>query len=198
MNLGVPEQIQSAIQEAAERMGGLDILVTNAGGPPTGDVRDISDDVWVRSFELTVLSVIRLVHAAEPYLLKSNGPRIAAIVSSSVKQPIDRLAVSNVLRPSVAALIKHLSGELAPHILINGVAPGRIRTERVQTIDEERAKRQEITVQQQVEQTVKNIPVGRYGEPEELARVVGFLTSTDNTYVTGQVIMVDGGMVRAL
>lgn len=195
-NAGGPEAMVAA---TVERFNRLDILVCNAGGPPGGDFMDLDDHAWAQAFELTLMSVIRLVRAAIPHFERAGGGRIVNVASSSIRQPIPGLVLSNVYRPALAGLFKHLSAELASRgILVNTVAPGRIATERVESIDRARAARKGVTPEEVRRQVEATIPLGRYGEPEEFARVVAFLASGANTYVTGQSIIVDGGMVRSI
>lgn len=187
------------VERTVSELGRLDALVTNAGGPPGGAFMDLDDSAWEHSFQLTLMSVVRLVRAAVPHMERVGGGRIVNIGSSSIKQPIPFLTLSNVFRPGVYALFKQLSAELAPkNILLNTVSPGRIGTERVHSLDEAAAQRQGKTVEDIRRAAEAQIPLGRYGKPEELGRVVAFLVSGANTYVTGQHVLVDGGMVRAL
>lgn len=192
-------QCRDVVEQTVAAYGRLDALVTNAGGPPGGQFMDLDDEHWETAFQLTLMSVVRLVRAAVPHMQKGGGGRIVNIGSSSVKQPIPHLVLSNVFRPGLHGLFKHLSRELAPYgILINTVSPGRIRTERVMSLDAAKAQREGTTPEEVRRRAEAEIPLGRYGEPEELGRVVAFLVSGANTYVTGQHILVDGGMVTAL
>jgi 3-oxoacyl-[acyl-carrier protein] reductase len=192
------EDIHNAIQKAAAETGGLDVLVTNAGGPPSGFFSDMEDADWMKGFELSLLSTIRLIREAVP-LLQSGGGRIVNIASSSIKQPIAGLILSNVFRAGVQSLTKSLASELAKDgILINTVAPGRIATERITELDRKRAEKQNRTFEEIQAEANEQIPLGRIGTPEEFARMVVFYGSFANTYVTGQSMLVDGGMIKAL
>lgn len=194
-----PEAGARLVKAVLGELGRLDILVCNAGGPPPGDFLSVTEEAWLKAFDLTLMSVIRLVRAAVPAMEQAGGGRIVNIASSSVKQPIPGLVISNVYRPALAGLFKHLSAELAPRgILVNTVAPGRIATERVRSLDEAAAKRAGITPAEARQRSEAAIPLGRYGEPHEFGRVVAFLASGSNTYVTGQQILVDGGMIKAI
>ncbi|MBM4764334.1 SDR family oxidoreductase [Bacillus sp. B15-48] len=190
--------IKDLIATAIDTYGGIDILVNNAGGPPAGKFEAISDDEWQQAFELNLLSYIRLIREALPYL-KINGGRIINIASSSIKEPIPGLVLSNTLRTGIVGLTKTLSEELAQYnILINTVAPGRFGTDRVKHLDDVTAKQLNVS-REQVEQKAKNsIPLKRYGEPEEFAKVVVFLSSSANSYMTGSSFLVDGGMVKSI
>lgn len=191
--------IDSLMERTVERFGGLDVLVTNAGGPPGGTFDDFEDDVWERAFQSNLLNVVRLIRAALPHLRYRGGGRILNITSTSIKQPIEGLILSNTFRAGIQGLAKTLAVELAPdNILINTVAPGRIDTDRVRELDAARAQANDTTVEQVRSLHEQNIPLGRYGTPEEFAKVVVFLGSQANTYVTGSSLLIDGGMVRAL
>lgn len=191
--------LERAVAETVNRHGGLDILVTNAGGPRPGTFDELSDDDWERGFQLTVMSTVRLVRLALPYMRKRGGGRIVALTSSSTKVPIVNLMLSNSLRLAVVGLMKTLSNELGPDgILVNCVAPGRIGTERVGELDADRARRLGITQDQVKASYVQQIALGRYGDPLEFGRAVAFLASFANTYVTGTTFLVDGGYVKAI
>lgn len=199
MDVNDATQIQSAIAQVIERTSRLDVLVTNAGGPPGGTFADMADEHWQQAFEQNLLSTIRLIRAALPALQADGGGRIVNIASSSVKQPIDGLILSNVFRAGIQALTKTLSSEYGHKgILINTVAPGRIATDRILELDSKRAADQQISVEQLQAQATAQIPLGRMGTPEEFARMVVFYGSFANTYVTGQSLIVDGGTIRAL
>jgi 3-oxoacyl-[acyl-carrier protein] reductase len=192
------EDIQALVQNAVEGLGGIDILVNNAGGPPAGTFTDMSDEQWQQSFELNLLSYIRTIRESLPYLKKQGG-KIVNIASSSIKEPIPGLILSNTFRTAIVGLAKTLSVELASdNILINTVGPGKIATDRVEHLDKVRAEEQGITQEQMEEQAKKQIPLGRYGKPEEFAKFVTFLVSGANTYITGQAYLVDGGMVKSI
>ncbi|WP_010192380.1 SDR family oxidoreductase [Bacillus sp. m3-13] len=193
-----PTQIKSAVNHAVDTYGRLDILVNNAGGPPAGSFEQITDEQWKQAFELNLLSYIRTIREALPHL-KKNGGKIINIASSSIKEPIPGLLLSNTFRTGIVGLTKTLAGELAgDNILINTVAPGRIATDRVAFLDEVNAKKQGITKTEMEEKVKAGIPLGRYGKPEEFAKVVTFLVSDANSYMTGSSFLVDGGMVKSI
>jgi 3-oxoacyl-[acyl-carrier protein] reductase len=186
-----------AVAAAVERLGGLDGLVVNTGGPPGGAFAAVDDATWQRAIEGTLYSAFRLIRESLPHLREGRDPAIVVILSSSVREPIPALITSNVLRPGLAGLIKSLVTEIAP-IRINGVAPGRFRTERVRSLDEARAAQTGVTLADVEAQTEARIPLGRYGDPDELGRVVAFLLSPAASYLDGVILPVDGGMIRSL
>ena len=194
------DQIQRWADRTIERFGGVDILVTNAGGPPPGVWEDFQkDEDWQKAFELSFLSVVRLIRAVLPSMRQRGGGRILSIQSSSVKAPIGNLILSNAIRPGVVGLYKTLSRELADdNILLNVVAPGRIYTDRLKSGIAHRAQRKGISEEQEVEETTRDIPLKRFGTPDEFADMVVFLASARASYVTGSTIAVDGGVLQSL
>lgn len=193
------EDIENLVRRTAERFGGVDVLVTNTGGPPAGNFGDFEDEDWTAAFDLILLSLIRAVRETLPHMRERGGGRIVNVASSSIKQPIEGLILSNTFRAGIVGLAKSLSAELAPDgILVNTIGPGRISTERSAAIDAKNAEARGIPVEEVREKIESSIPLGRYGTPEEFAKVAAFLASPANSYVTGQAILVDGGMVRAL
>jgi 3-oxoacyl-[acyl-carrier protein] reductase len=179
-----------------DKLGGLDGILINAGGPPPGEVLGITDEQWTQSFELLIGGPIRILRALTPKI-EGDGS-VLFITSSSVRQPIPNLDTSNVLRPGVAAMAKVLARELGPRIRVNSLAPGRFDTDRVRTLDKRRAEAQGISVEQQVAQMSKTIPLGRYGEPEEMGRIGAFLLSPAASYLSGISVQADGAMVTAI
>jgi 3-oxoacyl-[acyl-carrier protein] reductase len=196
-DLSSPDGPSLAVQAAVRALGGLDGLVVNTGGPPGGTFATVDDAIWERAIAGTLQSTIRLIREALPHLRDGRDPAIVIVLSSSVREPIPALITSNVLRPGLAGLIKSLVGEIAP-IRINGVAPGRFDTERVRTLDVARAAETGSTVEDVQAQTRARIPLGRYGDPDELGRVVAFLLSSAASYLDGVIMPVDGGMIRSL
>lgn len=187
----------AAVFEAVGALGGLDLLVANTGGPPAGDFEALDEAAWTLAIDGVLLSVLRLIRAALPHLREGRDPAILINLSSSVREPIPMLTASNVLRPGLAGLIKSLTAEIAP-IRINGLAPGRISTDRIAYLDDRRAKAANTTVAEIQRQMEARIPLGRYGDIAEIGRVGAFLLSPAASYVTGAIVPVDGGMVRAL
>jgi len=193
-DLGTAEGID-AVVAAAKALGGLDGLLVNSGGPPPGDVLDVDDDKWAAAFQVLIGGPIRLIRALRPELRE--GASIVFVTSSSVRTPIQGLDTSNVIRPGVAALVKCLAIELAPHVRVNSVLPGRLDTERVHFLDEQRAAAGNREYGEQRRLMEETIPFGRYGDPAELGRVAAFLLSPAASYVTGAAVNVDGGYLRA-
>lgn len=196
-DVGRAEEIKALIDEIGKRYGRLDVLITNAGGPPSGKFQDFDDGDWEDAFVRNFLSVVRLIRGSLPWM--SEGGRVVALASSSVRQPIPGLILSNTMRAGVASLIKTLAEELAGQgILLNTVCPGRIATDRLIELDSIQAQNLGVSQEEVRKKIEAAIPLKRYGEPEEFARAVVFLASWANTYITGQVLLVDGGLVRAL
>ena len=193
------EDIQRLVGETASKFGGIDVLVTNSGGPPAGGFEDLDEEDWRYAFELNLMSLVRLIRNSLPHLRERGGGRIVIIASSSIKQPIENLTLSNTFRAGISGLAKSLSSELASDgVLINALGPGRISTDRSSSLDEARAEALGVPVEEVRADFASRIPLGRYGTPEEFAKVAAFLSSPENSYVTGQSLLVDGGMVRAL
>ncbi|GMA47184.1 SDR family oxidoreductase [Tetragenococcus muriaticus] len=192
------ESIAAAVKTTREIFGSISILVNNSGGPPAGSFEDFEDEDWQKAFELTLLSYIRVIRMVLPDL-KENKGRILNNTSSSTKEPIDGLTLSNVFRVGILGLAKTLSQELAEDdILVNTIGPGRIQTKRVDKLDQANAKKKAETKEAIQAANLSTIPMGRYGKPEEFAKVATFLVSGANSYLTGQNLLVDGGKVKAV
>jgi 3-oxoacyl-[acyl-carrier protein] reductase len=197
VDLSAPDGPAQAVRDAVAALGGLDGLLVNSGGPPPGTFAEADDEAWEKAIHGTLLSAIHVIREALPHLREGRDPSIAVILSSSVREPIPALVTSNVLRPGLAGLIKSLVPEIAP-IRINGLAPGRFGTARIRQLDTKRAADAGTTIEEIERQIIGRIPLGRYGDPDELGRVAAFLLSPAASYLTGVIISVDGGMIRSL
>ncbi|MFQ3658029.1 MAG: SDR family oxidoreductase [Anaerolineae bacterium] len=193
-----PEAVKRLITNAVEMLGGLDVLVINAGGPPAGTFETFDLGVWSQAINLTLLSAVSLVQAALPALKQSQIPAVLAVVSISVKQPVDNLTLSNVIRPAVVGLMKTLSLELGGYgIRFNSLLPGTIHTGRIDQLMAARAARSGSTPEGELAKVSSTIPLGRVGQPAEFANVAVFLCSPAASYVNGVALPVDGGALRA-
>ncbi len=202
--VGVPgdvadrDAVYRMIAWAAERLGGLDILVTNAGGPPPGTFATVQPEEYERAFSLTFMSAVHLIQAALPHLRQSKRAAILTITSVSVKQPVANLILSNSVRMAVVGLTKSLANELGPlGIRVNSILPGYTRTERVTQLMENRAREEGISLAEAYARQAASSPLGRIGEPGEFANVAAFLCSPAAGYVHGAMIPVDGGSIAA-
>ncbi|MDK8181925.1 SDR family oxidoreductase [Paenibacillus sp. UMB4589-SE434] len=193
------EHIERIVASTMEQRGRIDILINNCGGPSPGTFDQLSDEAWQQGFELTLLSYVRSIRAVLPYMRKQQFGRIVNMTSSTHKQPIESLMLSSTFRVGVLGLAKTLAPDLArDQILINTVGPGRYATDRVIQLDRLAANHEGVD-QSFIEDREKAlIPMGRYGQPEEMGRLIAFLASPTNSYMTGQAFLVDGGAVRAL
>ena len=203
--LAVAADVQSAAeiahwhQATLDRFEGIDLLFTNSGGPPPGASLSFDDGAWQRAFELLVLSAVRMIRLAVPSMAMRGGGSILLPTSSSVKEPITNLALSNILRAAVSSLSKTLASELAANrIRVNQLVPGRIDTDRLKELDEANSKRQGIPVEEQQKRMVATIPMSRYGDSQEFANAAVFLLSDAASYITGATLQVDGGMIRSV
>jgi 3-oxoacyl-[acyl-carrier protein] reductase len=202
--LGVPVDVRAPGDlarwhaDTVSRFGGVDLLFVNTGGPPAGPALSFDDDAWKATFELLVLSAIRMIRLAVPSMKMRGGGAILLSTSTAVKEPVPNLALSNVVRSSVAAMTKTLSNELAGDgIRVNHLLPGRIDTDRIKELDAGRAKASGTTPEAVKAQLEAGIPLRRYGRPDEFAGAAVFLLSDAARYITGASLQVDGGLVRA-
>ncbi len=186
------------VDNAVEMLGGLDVIVVNAGGPPAGAFADFDLDAWQRATQLVLMSALNLTQAAIPHLQKSRRAAILAIVSTSAKQPVPNLTLSNVIRPAVVAMIKSIATEYgAQGIRANCILPGTTETGRVDQLMQARAQRNSSTPDEERARTAAEIPLRRIGTPEEFANAAVFLCSPAGGYITGVALPVDGGSIRS-
>ncbi len=190
--------IRQVVKETVNHFGGLQILVTNAGGPPTGYFEDFDDKQWQEVFNLTMMSVVRLIRAAVPHMQNQAWGRIINITSVSVKEPLDNLIFSNSIRAAVHGLAKTLANQLGKYgITVNNVMPGTIRTDRIEQLAEYTANQTGQSATEVLAKMGQDAPLGRIGQPEELGALVAFLASERASYINGVSIPVDGGRIRS-
>jgi 3-oxoacyl-[acyl-carrier protein] reductase len=193
----LPEVPAYLVEQTVKSFGGLDLLVTNAGGPPSGKFEFIDDSTWQKAVDLSLLTHVRLIRAALPYLRLSGNASVVTMTSYSVKQPIPNLVLSNSVRAATGGLTKSLSIELGVDgIRFNSILPGWTTTERVNDLMSYRAITNGTTVEEEVELQVKETALGRMARPEEVANAVVFLLSPAASYITGVMLAVDGGIIK--
>ncbi len=193
-DVSAPEKI---IKQAVDALGGLDFLVTNAGGPPPGAFESFSEEDWTKGIDLSLMSHVRLIKAALPHLRKSDSASVLTITSVSVKQPIPNLVLSNSIRAATVGLTKTLALELGEDgIRFNSILPGWTKTERVDELMGARAQANGTSVEEEIANQMKNCPLGRIAEPQEFADPAVFLLSPAASYITGVMLTVDGGMYK--
>lgn len=194
--IDVPEKL---IQQTVEAFGGLDILVTNAGGPPPGSIDSLDEAAWQKGVDLCLMAHVRLIKVALPYLRKSDSGSILTITSYSVKQPIANLLLSNSIRSATIGLTKSLALELGGEgIRVNSILPGWTETERVTELMTVRATTNKSTVEEETRKQSEQSPLGRLGQPEEFANAAAFLVSPAASFITGVMLNVDGGMYKGI
>ena len=194
-----PKLPERTVGEVMGKWGRLDILVNNAGGPPPGSFLEHSDEAWEDALQLNLLSTIRFTRAAIPIMKERNWGRILNITSSLAKEPTPMMVLSATARAGVSAFSKAIATELAPHgITVNTVCPGGVKTDRLVSLFNDLAKKQDTTAKELIEQAEANIPIGRFADPEEFAQILLFLASEKGGYVTGTSIVVDGGLTKSI
>jgi NAD(P)-dependent dehydrogenase (short-subunit alcohol dehydrogenase family) len=188
------DDITALVERTVDEFGGMDHLVTSAGGPPSGPFLETDDEDWYEAFDLLVMSVVRLVRESADHLREGEGGTVVNITSRSVKEAIDGLVLSNSVRMSVIGLEKTLSKELAPEVRANAVLPGTHETPRIAELVEQGVERGEYdSYEEGMDERSSGIPVGRVGDPMDLGRAVAFLSSPQSGYINGQAIVLDGG-----
>jgi 3-oxoacyl-[acyl-carrier protein] reductase len=191
--------VRDLVAGVASAFGSVDILVTNAGGPPAGMAADFTPDDYRRAVELNLLSTVALVYEALPFMKRNEWGRIVAVTSVAARQPIDNLILSNTARAGVLGFLKTLSAQVARDgITVNSVCPGYTKTERIEELAEAFVAAGKGTSEQFYGNVESQVPLGRMGTPVEFANVVAFLASAAASYVTGVALPIDGGYVRSL
>ena len=192
------ESIKHWVQATIHDFGHIDGIVINAGGPPPGSFDELDDKAWQSAFDLTMMGAVRLIRESLP-ALKVNGGSILTLTSSTIKEPVDYLTLSTVMRSGVASLAKSLADQLASdNIRINNLIPGSIQTDRMDALNQYVARRGNVTRDQAQANIEADIPMGRYGETEEFAKAATFLLSDAASYITGSSLAVDGGRMKSL
>lgn len=191
------QQVDDWIAATVEKWGQVDALLVNAGGPPAGYFKELTDEQWENAFQLTLMSSIRMIRGVLPHM--PSGGAILTVTSSSIIEPIPRLALSTVMRSGVMGLVKTLANELADDgIRVNNLIPGRIDTDRVAQLDQGVAKRLGITPEEARQRSEKAIPLGRLGTIQDFGQAGAFLLSPAAAYITGSSLRVDGGKIQAI
>ncbi|WP_046246316.1 SDR family oxidoreductase [Hymenobacter terrenus] len=198
-NVAEPADVARVVQAALERFGRIDILVTNAGGPPAGTFDTLSPAIWEAATHLLLTSVVELTRAVLPGMKERGWGRILNVTSIAAKQPVENLMLSNSLRAAVTGMARTLANEVAPFgVTVNNILPGYTRTERVVGLAEATAARENTSAAAVTERWEAGIPMRRLGEPREFAALAAFLCSERASYITGTSIPVDGGWIRSL
>ena len=198
-DLSIAEDVSRVVNSGLERFGRIDILVTNAGGPPAGQFESLSREAWESATQLTLHSVLELTRHVLPEMKARRWGRILNITSIAVKQPVENLMLSNSLRAAVTGFARTLANEVATYgITVNNIMPGYTRTKRVEELAQMMAEKESISSSEFVARWEKEIPMRRLGEPSEFAALAAFLVSERASYITGTSIPVDGGWIRSL
>lgn len=194
-----PGDVERLVKTAHDRFGRVDILVTNAGGPPSGKFESLGPEKWSDAVQLTLLSTVNLCRAVLPGMRERRWGRIINVTSITVKQPVEGLMLSNSLRAGVTGFARTLANEVARDgITVNNILPGYTRTQRVEELARATAAREKISVAEAMKKSEAEIPMRRLGEPKEFAALAAFLASERASYITGTSIQVDGGWIKSL
>ena len=198
-DVSVPSDAEQLVKDTVKGLGKVDIVLANAGGPPSGGFLGHDHATWVRAVETNLLSVVTLFRAALPGMIERKWGRLLAITSLAALEPIPGLILSSASRAGVLGLVKGLSDETAPHgVTVNAICPGMFGTDRLMELWEARAKKAGTTIEEERAKAVRAIPTGRLGEPAELGAFVAYLASAQAAFITGQAFRIDGGAGRAI
>jgi 3-oxoacyl-[acyl-carrier protein] reductase len=188
---------EGLVNSTVDAFGGLDLLVTNAGGPPAGSFESFDEEAWQKAIDQSFTSHVRLIRAALPHLRKSKIPSVLTVTSYTVKQPLPNLVLSNSIRNATIGLTKSLALELGVDgIRVNSILPAWTETERVTDLMAFRAKNNNTTIEEETRKQAAESPLGRMGQPEEFANAAAFLLSPAASYITGVMLTVDGGIYK--
>jgi 3-oxoacyl-[acyl-carrier protein] reductase len=197
-DLAQADECAELVDTALHRLGGLDVLVNNAGGPPPGTFEGLDEAQWRHAFDSLLMSAVRITRAALPALREDPGGSVVNLTSLTAKQPIDMLLLSNAFRPAILGMAKTLSREAAPAVRVNSIATEHILTDRIREIAGFRAAAAGVGADEELERWGREAPLGRFGTPAELAAAAVFLASDAASYITGVTLAVDGGLDRGL
>lgn len=199
MDVTVLSSLEEWVKNTISTFGRIDGLVVNAGGPPAGRFLELTDTAWTKGFELTLLGTVRMIRLVVPHMKKNKQGSILTVTSISIKEPIENLVLSNVLRSGVASLLKGLSVELAGDgIRVNNLVPGLFGTERLNDLDLINSREWRMTLEEVQQINFNKIPLGRYGKPDEFGKAATFLLSDAASYITGETFIIDGGKTRTV
>lgn len=199
LDMSDPDAPRDFVRKTVEHFGQLDILVANAGGPPSGPFEDMTDAQWEQATEQNTLSTVRMFHEALPHVKESDQGRLIAITSISAKQPLKSMVLSNATRAAVHGVVKTLSQEIAPTgVTVNAVCPGVTRTDRITELAQQQADREGISLDEAFEDRAASVPMGRLGDPMEFGAAVTFLCSKQAGFISGIALPVDGAFLAAL
>jgi len=199
LDVGEAASIEAWVKNSLAELGPAHALVVNGGGPPPGKFDEIDDAAWQKGYENTLMSAVRLIRAVLPEMRRAGSGAILTVTSSSVKEPIDNLILSNVYRSGVTSLVKSLSIQEAPHgIRINNLVPGFFDTDRLRELNRRISEEQELELDAVRKNHFDHIPLGRYGQPDEFGKAAVFLLSEAASYVTGETFIIDGGKMRTV